>query len=93
MCAIARVGSQNNRGDQPLAPTRVRHAERTRFEHGAVRTQDLLHLRRVDVLAARDYQVITPVQDVQFAMLTQVSNISRVEPAVSQRLDGRIWIP
>src|SRR3546814_16734383 len=49
-----------------------------------------LDLCGVDVLAPGDDQVIAPVGDIEVALLVEVAQVARAQPAVAQRRGGRV---
>ena len=78
-------GADDDRDDAlPQALVRRPH-DRDLADTGTPR-QHVLHLERVDVLAARDDHVVDPSVDPEVAVLVQVARVARVVPAVADRL-------
>src|SRR5579885_2103161 len=65
-----------------LSPLVVRNAENRAFEHRLVLVQNVLHLRRIDVLAAGEDHVLFAIHDVDVAFGVNYGQVARVEPAV-----------
>ena len=53
-----------------------------------MREQRRLDFGRVDVLAARDDQVVAPIEHVQVAVGVQIAQVAGVQPAVARRADA-----
>src|SRR5262249_19876098 len=73
-----------------LTPLLVRDPEHPGLLHGGVGEQYRLDLRRVDVLAARDDQVVAAVDDVQVPLMVQVAQVAGVQPAVPECARGLV---
>jgi hypothetical protein len=55
-----------------------------------MRLQDGLDLLGIDVLAAADNRVLDPVDDSQVAVRIEDADIAGMQPAVADRLGGRL---
>ena len=71
-----------------LAPLLVRHADHGRLGDLGQLVDHVLHLGRVDVLAARDVHVLDAVDDVVVAVLVAHRDVAGVQPAVHDALRG-----
>ncbi len=90
-------------GDVPGRPTiaatgtaphvGIRAPDHGRVDDVGMRQQDRLDLRRGDVLAARDDEVVASVEDGQPAAVVQCPEVTGVEPAVVKRRGRRAGIP
>ena len=86
------VGAKDDyRGRRP-APALVGQRVDARLEHGGVGGEDGLDLRRVDVFAAGDDQVVAAVEDVEVAFGVEVADVAGEQPAVAQG-GGRLFRP
>src|SRR3972149_1576651 len=74
------AGPQDDDGRRHLAPALVGESVDARLQDGGVRHERGLDLRRVDVLAAGDYEVVASVEDVEVAFVVQVAEVAGVEP-------------
>src|SRR4029077_11984989 len=81
---------EGHRRPDLLAEGRMRQADHGGLGDGGVVVQRLLDLPRVDVVAAADDQVLLPVHDVEVAVLVHPGQVTGVEPAVADRLGGRL---
>src|SRR5690606_31752361 len=70
-------------GQHGLAPLLVGYADDGAFAHCRVRVHGVLHLARVDVLAAADDHVLDAVDDVDEAVLVHPGAVAGVHPAVA----------
>ena len=88
----ARLGAvlERDRGADLLAVLVVGHAEHRGLAHGRVLVEDLLDLARVDVVAAADDHVLLAVDDEEVAVLVDGRHVAGVQPAVADRLGGRV---
>src|SRR6185437_5098004 len=79
-----RAGAQHDDGVHALAPLGVGDADDGALGHGRVAGHGVLHLGRVDVLAAADDHVLDPVDDEQVAAGVQVAAVAGVHPAAPE---------
>src|SRR5690606_3715316 len=71
-----------NQSDNTLSPFLVGDTNYRDLPHRVVQQQDALYFGRVDVLSARDDQVISPVEYIQVAIFVHPADVARAEPAV-----------
>jgi len=70
----------------------VGKADHGRILDGVVRAQKILDLHRIDVLAARDDDVLFAVHEIDEAVLVRTRHVARVKPAVFEDLGGGLGI-
>jgi len=61
---------------QPL----IRHAHHTRFPHGRMRKQRILHLEGMNILSAANNQILDAARDPHIALLIHLRLVPRVHP-------------
>src|SRR5689334_3375653 len=84
------IRASDDVGDDALAPVVVRHADDGNFRDRLIAEKDVLHLARVDVVAAGDDHVLRAVHQREVAVLVEAAEVAGVEPAVAQGLGRRL---
>ncbi len=84
--AEALTAANGDRGMYSFAPFLVRHGKHHALFYRRVCGKSPLYLTRINVEAAGDDNVLDPVGDVKKAVVVQISEVSGVQPAVSERL-------
>src|SRR5919197_2605327 len=79
------VSPRHDEGDHALAPPRVRLADDRDVGDVRMPREHVLHLHRVDVLAAADDHVVDATGDVELTVRVDPSHVAREVPAVAQR--------
>ena len=77
-------------GDDALAEALVRRSDDRDLVDARMRGQHVLHLERMDVLAARDDHVVDAPVEPQVAVLVEVTRVAGAVPAVPHRLRIRV---
>ena len=75
-----------------LDPALVGHAEDRDLEHRGVRSEGILDLERVHVLAAGDDHVLGSIEQVEVVLVVDVADVTRAVPAVDERRLGRLRV-
>ena len=75
-----------------LAELGMGHADHGGVEHLGVGDEAVLDLDAVDVLAAADDHVLLAVGDEEVAVGVDLADVAGVEPAVADRLGGRLGL-
>ena len=83
------AGSAHDRGQHPLAPLLVGHADHAGLDDVGVLVEDRLDLLGRDVLAAADDLVAGPPAEEQVAVLVEVPEVAGVDPARRRRSSRR----
>src|SRR5215475_9322917 len=78
-------------GINPLAPFFVWKADDRGLDHAFAREQHILHLAWVHVVATGDQHVVLAINEVKKAVMIHVADIAGVQPAIAERLRGRLW--
>ena len=68
----------------------MRNAEHGRLANRRVLVEHLLDLARIDVVTAADDHVLLAVDDEEVAVLVDLAHVAGVQPAVADRLGGRV---
>ena len=87
------LGLEHDERLHGLAPGVVGHADDGALQHRGVAGDGLLHLHRVDVLAAGDDHVLGPVDDEHVALVVPAGDVPGPHPAVADGLVGEIRAP
>src|SRR6266542_2505437 len=69
----------------------IRRTDHGGLEDRGMAVQDGLDLLGIDVLAAADDHVLDPVDDPQVAVGVEDADVAGVQPAVAERVGGRLW--
>jgi hypothetical protein len=75
-------------GVDALAPVGVRKADDGALGDGGMEGDGVLDLSRIDVLATGDDHVLEAVDDVEVALIVEVSAVAGVHPAVADGSPG-----
>src|SRR5580692_9576222 len=81
-----RTRARDDKGDDLLAPFRMRPADHRRLDDIGMAQQNLLDLARIDVAAAADDHVLRPVAQRDEPVRVHAAEIAGMEPAAAQRL-------
>src|SRR5262245_4531180 len=84
--------SQNDYRLYRLTPFLVRHADDRHLENSGVCADNFLDLTRVDVCTTGDDHVLLAIRDVQVAIFVKMTHVAGMEPAVAERLRGRVGV-
>ena len=85
-----RALARHDHGHAHLAKVRVRHAHHGAFVHARQIVDKAFDLCRIDVVAARDDQVLAAPHDGEIAASILHAHITGLEPAVVRELFGRL---
>src|SRR3989442_1188603 len=80
------AGCEHDEREGRLDPARVGHPDDRSVRDVGMLEQRALDLRRVDVLAAGDDQVLLAVDDVEVSLVVAPREVAAVEPAARERL-------
>jgi hypothetical protein len=87
------VGGTDDIRGHALAPLVIFGPDDRHLVDAFVFVEDILHLGRVDVLAAGDDHIVDPVDEKQVAVLVEVARIAGKEPAVTECVCGLLREP
>src|SRR5437667_11134048 len=75
-----------NKRDCYLTPVCIRLPTNPGLYDIGVREQERLDLGRIDILTARDNEIVATIQHIQIAILIQITDITGREPAIMDSL-------
>ena len=81
---------RHDHANHGLAPSLIGLADHRRSGHGRVAAQRVLDLAGGHVLAARDDDVLLPIDDVEHPVLVESADIAGVQPSVDDRLGRQV---
>src|SRR3954468_7997180 len=84
--------SQDNDAVHALAPDVVWHADDSNLHDAGMGGEGVLHLDRVDVLAAGHDHVVDAVDELEVAVLVESAEVAGEVPAVAEHLRGRVRV-
>src|SRR5205823_1510163 len=82
----------DHEGRDRFTPALRGQADHRHLEHRRMSLEHQLDLARVDVVAARDDQLLEPAADGQAAVLPQLSHVAGPHPAVDEYLRRRLLV-